>query len=646
MKRLSSLFLALSFALAALPAQAATIETQNYRRALALLDAGHPEQAVLFAERGHDEILNKILLGASMAQPGNTISFNEMARFVDQEPDWPNLKGILAIAEQKLPASATPQQIIEWFKVHPPVSLVGFYRYVDALNATGNSQDAESQVHERWIKGDFTSEELTAFYARFSVWLDRDAVWARLDRLLWRHDGIHARELYPYADGGMKAVAAARLALAEQNSKAEALLSAVPRAWENDPGLLFERLHWRRKNDLDDEAIDILRHPPANLVHPEEWWNERQIMIHRVMQNHNYNLAYDLAIHHGQTEPKPLVQAEFLAGWIALRFLNDPERATEHFQKILDASSTPVSRARGDYWMGRAAEAEENRDLAAQYYSDAAVFNMTYYGQLAAARISANPVARATPEPAIPAQLRAQFYDRELVRATERLSQYNEKDRARSFFHAAMEAATQRVDFALLTELAYRIDRPDLAIETAKTANQKNMLIAAGGYPLLDQRMPQPPESALTHALIRQESMFNPEAESAVGARGLMQLMPATAKGVARKLGVRFKPQMLGNPDYNLKLGARFIQDQIDGFDGSYILAIAGYNAGPTRVREWMAQIGDPRRADVDPVDWIESIPVVETRNYVQRVIENLQIYRARLNGGQAPLQIQKDLRR
>jgi soluble lytic murein transglycosylase len=284
--------------------------------------------------------------------------------------------------------------------------------------------------------------------------------------------------------------------------------------------------------------------------------------------------------------------------------------------------------------------------MAEQAYETAAALNITYYGQLAAARIYANPIVSASPEPAIPQLVRNSFYNHDLVRAVERLNMLGERDRAHSFFRAAIDVAEQRSEFALLTELAYHIDRPDFAIEAGKAANQKNMLMASGGFPLLGRNLPPPPEPAFIHALIRQESMFNPEARSPVGAEGLMQLMPATAKGVAKKLGMRFKPAMLSEPDTNLRLGSAFVQSQIDGFDGSYVLALAGYNAGPHRVREWMTQIGDPRQADVDVIDWVESIPVYETRNYVQRIIESLQVYRARLAGGQAPLQIVKDLKR
>ncbi len=626
-------------------AEAANLDAQNYRRAFNLLDAGHPENAVAFA-RGRDPVLNKVLKGYYMAQPGNDTGFDEMAAFVSANPDWPNLKGILAIAEQKIPASATPQQVANWFTAHPPLTVVGLNRSADALEASGQTQNVSNLVRGYWIDGDFGSEELASFHTRYAHFLDAETNRARLDRLLWKNDSVNARRMYVFLDDDLKVLADARLALANQNPNADAFVNRVPGDYQNDPGLLYERLRWRVRNNLDDDALDILRHAPDNLGKPEAWWEQRQIMIHRVMEKHDYNLAYSMAAEHGQKDSKTVIQGEFLAGWLALRFLNQPDRAREHFQALYDNASTPISRARGAYWLGRTYEALNSKDEAEQAYENAAALNITYYGQIAATRLYTEPVISATPEPTIPGPVRRVFFDRDLVRAVEHLHALGESDRAEIFFRAAVDAAFQRADFALLTELAYQIGRPDLAIVAAKAANQKNMLMASGGFPVLDHELAHSPEPAFIHALIRQESMFNPDAKSPAGAHGLMQLMPRTAKEVARKLGIKFKESRLGDSDYNLRLGTTFIQNQLAIFNGSYVLALAGYNAGPRRVREWMQQIGDPRDPTVDPVDWVEMIPISETRNYVQRILESVQIYRARLGGGQAPLLILKDLKR
>jgi len=642
------------FALAALlgllavtgAASAANPDNQNYRHAFTLIDSGRALEAEIFAAHGHDPILSKVIRSAIMAQPSNDYSFDELAGFIARNPDWPNLKGIVAIAEQKIPSTMPTPQVIGWFEAHPPVTVAGFYRYIDTLNVSGQSQNVANLIRTRWVEGDFSADELEAFSAHFQQFIGDDELVARLDRLLWKEDAPGAHHLYPYLDAKWRSLAEARLGLDARSLRVDSLIERMPGDLQNDPGLLYERLRWHIHNNQDDAALAILRNLPDKPVYPDDWWEQRQVMARRLMDNKDYEGAYRLAANHGTLTSKHLVEAEFLCGWLALRFLNDVEEARQHFQILYDNAGTPVSRARGAYWLGRTYEAHGDKNLAEQFYETAAALNITYYGQLAAARIYSKPMVTATPEPTIPQPIRNTFYNRDLVRAVEHLAALGEYDRAHSFFHAVVETAQQRSDFALLTELAYRIERPDFAIEAGKAASQKNMLMAAGGFPLLGRNLPPSPDPAFTHALIRQESMFNPGAHSPAGAEGLMQLMPSTAKDTARQLGIRFKLRLLGEPDYNLRLGAAFVQDQIKSFDGSYVLALAGYNAGPHRVREWMEQIGDPRRSDVDVIDWIEEIPVSETRNYVERIMESLQVYRARLAGGQAPLQIMKDLKR
>lgn len=628
------------------PGGAANFDAQYYRRAFHELDSGHSTQAASYAEHGRDTILNKILMSYYMAQPGNDVSFHQMAEFVSDNPDWPNVRGILMIAEQKIPQGTPDDQIVNWFNAHPPLTLPGFYRYVDALAALGHNQDIERLIRSRWIDGEFSPEEMVAFHSRFANYLPPEISEERLDHLLWKNAYTDARHLYSYVDSDHRALAEARIAIATQNGNADLLLAHVPSYLQNDPGLLYERMHFYVHSHMDDDALNILQHAPDNLGKPELWWEESQILIRRLMEQHNYRAAYSLASNHGQTESKPLAQAEFMAGWLALRFLNQPQDALVHFQALYDNSATPVSRARGAYWLGRTYEALNNKVAAEQWYESAAALNITYYGQLASTRLYAQPVMNILPEPPIPETVKQEFSSRDLIQAIIKLHTLGEDERTQHFFHAAMEACFRRVDFVLLSEIAYEIRRPDLAIETAKAAHQKNIVISAGGYPVLMKPIPRPPEPAFTHAIIRQESMFNPDALSPAGAHGLMQLMPGTAKDVAKEIGIRYKPSRLNDPDYNLRLGTAFVENQLDMFNGSYVLALAGYNAGPKHVREWIAQAGDPRSPDVDAIDWVEEIPIAETRNYVQRIIESLQIYRARLSGGKAPLMIIKDLKR
>ena len=628
------------------PARAGNSDADYYRRAITAVTASNAAQVEAFAAHGRDPVLNKVLRGYAMALPNNDYSFEQLNAFLTGNQGWPGLKGIQMIAEQKIPPNAVPTQVIAWFSAHPPITLVGFYRLVEAMNQSGMAETAQNEIRTRWINNDFTGDEQAAFYSHFGTLLDGDSMWARMDRLLWKNDTAEARRMLPYLSAADQTVAATRLAFAAQDSNAEAWLARVPRTMQNDPGLLYQRLRWRVKNNYDSEADAILMHPPAELGDAEAWWEQRQIMVRRAIEQRQYSLAYQLAANHGQTDPKPLSQAEFLSGWLALRFLNKPDIGRQHFQILYDNASTPITRARGAYWLGRSYEALDDKNAAEQAFEDAAIFNTTYYGQLAMTRIYAAPVLTAKADPPLPEAAHRAFLSRDIIRATERLSDIGEKDRARIFFRAATEQATERGEFIVLTEVAAHMRRPDLGIQVVKAADQKNMLIENGGFPVIDLHVPTPPESAFTHALIRQESMFNPDAESGVGARGLMQLMPRTAKDVAKKLDISYAESKLMEPSYSLKLGTEYVQEQIDHFNGSYILALAGYNAGAGRVREWITLYGDPRSPNIDPIDWVELIPAHETRNYVQRILENIQVYRAKLAGGQAPLLISKDLKR
>ena len=646
--RLFRLLLALLIACAATPqaALARSSDIVDYREAFAALDDRRYQVVEGVMNRGPDAVLNDVLRAAMMASPGNAYSFAELSGFIADHADWPGLRGIYMIAEQKIPADATPQQIVNWFAARPPLTAAGFIRYMDALNAMRRSQEEAALVKARWINHDFSTAELLAFRARFQPLLIAADDRARLDRLLWQGNAAAAKAMYPYVGPAYAALAEARLALASQAKNAQALTAKVPPTLRHDAGLLYEKLRWHRKRDEDASATALLQQAPDKLGDPEAWWEERHILLRRAMERHSYKLAYQLAKNHGLVSGQDYLQAEFLAGWLSLRFLNLPAQAKGHFEAMLREASTPISRARSFYWLGRTQEALHEQHGAQEAYESAATLNLTYYGQLAQTRLVAAPVLRAPTEPPIPQNVRDAFFKRSGVMATERLMKIGQVDRARSFHKAALDAATQRVTFVLLMEQAYKLQRPDWAIMAAKAANQKNMVVAAQAYPLLSLRVPAPPDPAFTYALIRQESLFNTDARSPAGARGLMQMMPRTAKDVAKKEGIVFREAQLNDPDYNIKLGTAFAQTQIEAFNGSYILALAGYNAGPRRVREWLDIWGDPRSPRLDPIDWIELIPIYETRNYVQRIIENLQIYRARLNNGEAPLQILKDLKR
>ena len=343
-------------------------------------------------------------------------------------------------------------------------------------------------------------------------------------------------------------------------------------------------------------------------------------------------MAYRIASQHGLKEGIGFAEGAWLAGWIALRFVKNPEQAVQHFTRLYEGVSSPISRARGAYWAGEAVAAKDTKEAAAIWYRRAAAHSSTYYGQLASQRLGQDLEVTFKKAPDASLEVRAIFERRELVYIIRLLGEIEETDTHRRFLHHLRESAETGEEFQLVTELAVAQGRPDIALRTAKDAR-------LAGFVMHEQLYPRPElpeinglEPALVLALIRQESQFYIEAVSRSGARGLMQLMPATAKSVAKGLKLPYrKDRLTEDAAFNMRLGTTYLAQLIERFDGSVMMALAGYNAGPHRVVRWVRRYGDPRRPEVDAVDWVERIPFSETRNYVQRILETLPIYQKRL---------------
>jgi soluble lytic murein transglycosylase len=459
----------------------------------------------------------------------------------------------------------------------------------------------------------------------------------RLDRLLWDAQYDAARRMLPLVPTDWRGLGEARLALAAQASNAEIVAARVPPKLRGDPGLIYEELRWRTKKDMLNAAVQILLSEPGDLVRPAAWWAERQTIARRVLATGNAALAYRLVEQHGLIEGNAHSEAEFLLGYIALRYMNDPALAFDHFARILTRVSTPYAKARAGYWGGRAADAQAKSELAARWYAAAADHMVTFYGQLAAHQLGHDAPPHPVPEPVPdPAEL-ARFNQNEVVRATRIFLELGYRDQSKAFLLNMADNATTPTQFAMLAALAETNGRIDLAIAVAKRAIEAGTPLMIHGYPVTAVPSGGTVEHALLFAITRQESAFDREAVSRAGARGLMQLMPATASEIANKLQLPFFAERLAEDGtYNVLLGRAYLETLIDDFGGSYALAIAGYNAGPGRVRQWLRDYGDPRGGKVDMVDWIENIPINETRNYVQRVLENLQIYRGQVGRNSA----------
>ena len=633
-----------------LPPLLSTDQEALYHRAFEALDSGHIDLARQLAHQGRDKLANKVFRWAELQEPHSGAAFEDIAAFIDANPSWPRQDLLMRRAEEALVERTDDSVVQAWFALRGPQTVDGDMRDIEALFHAGDKDKAVKLIHSTWRSGAFGATQEKTFLHRYHTYLTAEDNRQRLDHLLWGGRAEEARRMLPRVNADDRALAQARLGLAALSSGAEYALRRVPARLQHDEGLIFERLRWRRRKGQDQAALDMLREAPAQVTHPDLWWIERNYLARRAISAGRMRDAYEIATHHGLVNGSHFVEAEFLAGWVALRFLKEPKTALEHFEQLYDAAHYPVSLSRGAYWAGRAEAAAGDKDAATEWYHRAAGYLTTYYGQLADAELE--PTDRPPfPQPVSPtAEERTQFKASELVRAARLLQQIGQPLRVKAFITRLVLNAQTPGEHTLVAELATRIGRPDLAVSAAKRSSQvAGVVDAEYGWPVIPLPPGETPESALIYATIRQESAFETDAVSRVGARGLMQIITPTARAMARKLGLgtaHIESRLLYDPKLNLSIGRSYLASLIDAYDGSYVLTLAAYNAGPARVREWIRDNGDPRIANVDMVDWIEKIPVEETRNYIHRVLENLQVYRERLSGTEVAMGIAQDVRR
>ena len=564
--------------------------------------------------------------------------FTLLAQFIRGNPDWPLMSALREKAEKGMPSNLTNGEITAWFADYPPLTAAGLDRYLGALVDTGKKAEAKKVIAGWWASKLTTREDQKLIYYKYGELLDANAHRRRLDTLLFSGQYTNARAIAEVLGHGYPELAEARIAIAEDKPGLGALIAKIPRGLQDDPGLLYERLRWRRKNNLDVEAMQILNNPPpaSQIQNPEGWWKERHIIIRRLLEQKMYESAYLLTAKHGQISGFSHAEAEWLAGWLALRYLNSPSKAAKHFEALYKNVSTPVSRARGAYWMGRTAEALGQAQTAESWYREAAKYQTVFYGQLAGEKLGLKNALPNAQAPDLSSADLAQMNRNDMVRAAHLFPAAGMKRESSLFLDWFAETQGTPKAYRFAAELASDMKQYYDAVKIAKEATTKGLFLTAQSYPVITGRLRNVGvEWALVHSIVRQESMFDPTAVSPAGAMGMMQLMPATAKNIARQAGVSYSTRQLENPDYNIRIGTYYLQELLERYNDSYPLAIAAYNAGPSRVDSWIKTFGDPRNGGADLVDWIEMMPIYETRNYVQRVMESVYVYRLRLKGVQ-----------
>ncbi len=602
--------------------------------------------------RVQNPIARKLITWRRLTGAGATPRFDEAERFLVENPGWPQHDRLMRRAEQALPASWTAEQIVSWFGVHEPLSALGAVRLGTAEQAMGETDKGLTRIRGAWIEGDFSRAQSRAFYKRFRKTLTPADHLARLDRLLW--DGRHsaARRLLPLVNKSWQRLAQARIALRRRAGNVDALIRRVPKSLKLHPGLVFERLRWRRRKNLDT-ALELAKTLDKGLPRAEMWWKERAILARRALRKGHVTDAYNIAKNNGLAPSgAAYAEAEWLSGWIALRFLKDDDSAFQHFERMHDAVKYPVSIARSAYWAGRAKEFGGETKRAVHWFGKAAAHPLTFYGQLAFARLWPGKSLKLPRTVDLSMTPMADFDNHEMVQVIRILGDLAAHDLVRHFVRSLTALSEDLQWWARTSQLARLSGRPDLSIRIANKANRNGKpLLRNEAFPVITlPKLPEtassePPEVSLTLALIRQESAFRPTARSYAGAQGLMQIMPATAKVVSKRLKMRYsRLRLITNSGYNMTLGQSYLGDLLRKFRGSYVLALVGYNAGPHRARRWIKLHGDPRDPDVDAIDWVEIIPFDETRNYVQRVLENLQVYRLGFSKTEVALGLENDL--
>lgn len=622
-------------------------DERHYRAAFRWASRNNWVMAAREARKSKNRLPAKVLRWMELSKRGNSAGFDEIVAFIDANPNWPYPKLLERRAEEAIDENTPHSVALRWFSKHPPITGDGMTAYGEALIANGDREAGEAMLRRAWIEGRFNRRSSRLFLKQYGNLISKDDHWKRLDNLLWRGRHTEARPMMRRVNPDQAALARARMRLRRSQGGVDWALQQVPDRYRNHPGLLYERLRWRIRKKREDGALEILKTPPPDMVRPELWAKERMRLARRLLSEVRVTDAWRAIKDHGVTtrHRAQFAEAEWLAGWIALRYLKESSEALKRFTNLYGKVRFPLSRTRAAYWAGRAARAANRPRLAAEWFHRAAIHPTTYHGQLAALEIGDRP---RQPAPADLPNTREQqaFQKNELVRVVRMLDQLGQHKRVRTFILRLGAISKGQKERILTAQLARAIGRPDLGVWLSRRAQRKGIVLMEHGYPLV----PMPdgfPERALLMAIARQESNFDPKAISPAGARGVMQLMPSTARDTARSLKISYsRGRLTSDPAYNIRLGRSYLGEMLNRFGASYILAIASYNAGPNNVKKWLRRNGDPREAGVDPIDWIELIPFNETRNYVQRVLGNLQVFRHRLAPGKVAVRLKSDLQR
>ncbi|MEJ6790573.1 lytic transglycosylase domain-containing protein [Brevundimonas sp. BR2-1] len=624
-------------------------DTALFRQGLAAARNRDVAAARSAASQIGDPTARKLVEWALLDTSGEQLPYSDLADAQTRFAGWPRAESRRIAVERALDlASPGAEAVMNLFSSAPPSTVQGAIALADAMEQRGRRDEARALITDWWRTKSFDDAAQTRILNRWGGELSQADHEARLNMLLLGPHGPATRSMVSRVSSERQAVANAVMALRTAYSP-DAIVAGLSPSQAMDPAVVLERVRILRSQTRQSEGFPLLGALPAAPSHAEgqnTLWSERRNYFLDALQQRNWQAAYDAMAGHGFPSGDRKVDAEFFAGWVALVKLNDPARATRHFETLRQTSSTPITQGRALYWLGRAAEAQGATPAAVQYYQAGSRHIQTFYGQLAAEKAGMTTIT--LPGDPVPSGADiAAFEDNQIVRAMRILGETGETSLFRVFAYQLDHDLPGPSQLALLMDMSRNYGEGFTAMMVGRAASQRGFLMPERQYPI---RMPPQVGGAapleFTLAITRQESSFDPRARSGADARGMMQFLPSTGAAVARQLGMPFSAERLWDPDFNMTLGSYHLGDLTRNFGGSMLLTTVGYNAGPARPPQWIARCGDPRGGSVDPVDFIECAPFTETRNYMMRVMENMQVYRARLNGGTAPLTLSEDLRR
>jgi soluble lytic murein transglycosylase len=639
-------------------------DADRMREAFAAIAADNPNKAKALRAQVSDPAAAKLIDWYAYRNGYGTPA--EIRAFLAANPTWPDRGTLMQRAEEVLFTSeAGPTEVKAFFADAPPTTPVGFTALAWALAADKDEATARVLAAKIWVELDIPSQWEEDVFKRIGGLLTEADHKRRLDRLLLAATGSASersvraatiRRTIARLSAPERKKAEARLAVFQRSKGSQKLIDKLPpEALAKEWGLAFQRAQALRRQGKDEEAWKVLlaEPEPTLAVRPNGWWEERRANAYAALRARKPRVAYELVRDPGRLEINAHNDAAFMAGWVALRHLKDARKALVHFQALVKSADGPLSRARGHYWLGRTWEALGDRPKANEAYLKASLQIDTFHGQLA--RLKLDPTATAlridAPVAPTPEEI-ARFNGLDTVQAAVFAHKVGlDQWIIRAFLVQLRNHMESEAAVAMLAHLAEAIGDTQMAVRIGKNGIARGFNLIYYAYPL--HRLPsyrplrRPPETAVLLGIARQESEFNTTTLSHAGARGILQEMPVTAKHVCRDYKIRCDiARLMKDPAYNTMLGSAYISDRMDEFRGSYILAIAGYNAGPGRARAWIREFGDPRDPKVDPIDWIHRIPFQETREYVQKVLSNIQIYRARLGEVKTAVRLTSDLRR